>query len=102
MYMRRTVHWAVLALAVAIPATAQTAIDVVTVEGKTVRGPLGEPPGSTVGADDHGTATTFEGAQLRDVLAKAGIPLGDRLRGPSALAQIVLAPATDGYQGGVA
>lgn len=45
---------------------------------------------------DHGKAKTCEGVWLRDVLAKAGAPSGDALRG-DALSMIVLAEAADGY-----
>jgi len=38
----------------------------------------------------------YEGVRLSDLLSKAGVPLGDKLRG-SALATYVVAQATDGY-----
>ena len=47
--------------------------------------------------DPHtGTAKHYAGVRLSDLLAKAGAPLGEKLRG-SALAAYVLARATDGY-----
>jgi hypothetical protein len=44
-----------------------------------------------------GTKIVYEGVTLREVLQKAGAPLGERLRG-KALASYVLAMAKDGYQ----
>lgn len=49
-------------------------------------------------ATDHGQApATYDGVALRDVLARAGVPLGGALRGP-ALATYVLCSAADGYR----
>jgi DMSO/TMAO reductase YedYZ molybdopterin-dependent catalytic subunit len=47
--------------------------------------------------DQDGTKVEYEGVPLRDILAKAGAPLGGKLRG-GALASYVLAKAQDGYQ----
>ncbi len=47
--------------------------------------------------DQDGTKVEYEGVPLRDILAKAGVPLGGKLRG-KALASYVLAKAQDGYQ----
>jgi len=47
--------------------------------------------------DHHGNAGTFAGVPLRAVLAAAGAPLGDKLRGPE-LADYVLVEAADGYR----
>ena len=44
----------------------------------------------------HGEMQHYEGARLSDLLAKAGVPLGDKLRG-RAMAMYVLAQASDGY-----
>jgi hypothetical protein len=47
--------------------------------------------------DPHtGDTKWYEGVRLSDLLAKAGAPLGDKLRG-SALATYVIARAVDGY-----
>ncbi|GGI67992.1 hypothetical protein GCM10007973_01400 [Polymorphobacter multimanifer] len=46
---------------------------------------------------DHGKARTCEGVWLRDVLAKAGAPAGEALRG-DALRMMVLVEAADGYR----
>jgi DMSO/TMAO reductase YedYZ molybdopterin-dependent catalytic subunit len=47
--------------------------------------------------DQDGTKVEYEGVPLRDILAKAGVPMGEKLRG-KALASYVLAKAQDGYQ----
>ena len=79
-------------------AAAQAAIDVIPADGQTVSVALAGLPRQTVTADDHGTKITFEGVLLRDVLARAGVPLGDKLHGPTALTSFVLATALDRYQ----
>ena len=48
-------------------------------------------------ADRAGIKTIHEGVLLRDVLAKANVPLGEALRG-KALARAIVATAVDGYQ----
>ena len=47
--------------------------------------------------DQDGTKVEYEGVALREILKKAGAPLGNQLRG-SALTTYVIAKATDGYQ----
>jgi DMSO/TMAO reductase YedYZ molybdopterin-dependent catalytic subunit len=55
-------------------------------------------PRETVSVDDQdGTKVQYEGVPLREVLARAGAPLGKQLRG-KALASYVIAKAHDGYQ----
>lgn len=44
----------------------------------------------------HGEMQHYEGVRLSDLLAKAGVPLGDKLRG-RAMAIYVLARGSDGY-----
>lgn len=79
------------------PARAQPAISVTDATGATASVNLGELPRQTVVTADHrGLRTTFEGVALRDVLTKAGVPLGEALRG-KALAQVIVASAPDGY-----
>ena len=79
-------------------AAAQAAIDVIPADGTTVSVALAGLPRHTVAADDHGTKIAFEGVLLRDVLARAGVPLGEKLHGPAALTSFVLATALDHYQ----
>lgn len=45
----------------------------------------------------HGSSVTCDGVWLADVLAKAGVPAGDAVKGP-ALTQVVVAEARDGYR----
>lgn len=47
--------------------------------------------------DQDGTTIQYEGVPLREVLKRAGAPLGGQLRG-KALASYVLAKAHDGYE----
>jgi DMSO/TMAO reductase YedYZ molybdopterin-dependent catalytic subunit len=47
--------------------------------------------------DQDGTQVEYEGVLLREILKKAGAPLGNQLRGKN-LAAYVLAKASDGYQ----
>src|ERR1700722_2639071 len=59
---------------------------------------LATMPRETVSVDDQdGTKVQYEGVPLREVLARAGAPLGKQLRG-KALASYVIAKAHDGYQ----
>jgi hypothetical protein len=47
--------------------------------------------------DSDGTKVDYEGVSLREILKKAGAPLGKDLRG-KALSTYILAKAKDGYQ----
>ena len=47
--------------------------------------------------DQDGTEVEYEGVPLRDILIRAGVPMGSQLRG-KALASYVLARAHDGYE----
>jgi len=51
----------------------------------------------SVRAAEHGKEATFEGVALGDVLRMAGIPSGEKLRGPQ-LVKYLLVDARDGYQ----
>jgi hypothetical protein len=89
---------AVCMLIAAVPAVAQSSIDVVGLDGRTTAVSFAGLERKTVAtADRAGIKTIHEGVALRDVLAKAGAPLGDALKG-KALAQAVVATAADGYQ----
>lgn len=52
---------------------------------------------ATVTTNNNGIMKVYEGVWLSDILKKAGIELGEALRG-AALARYVLASASDGYQ----
>ncbi len=88
---------AVCTLTVSV-ADAQTSIDVVNLDGHKATVSLhGLERRSVTTADRAGVKTIHEGVLLRDVLAKAKVPLGDELRG-KALARAIVATAVDGYQ----
>jgi hypothetical protein len=57
----------------------------------------GMPRETVCVADQDGTKVSYEGVALREVLKRAGVPLGKELRG-KALASYVVAKAHDGYQ----
>jgi hypothetical protein len=100
--MRRTAQIALLAgvctLSSGAAAAAQHAINVIGLDGKTVAIALAELPRNSIDtADAAGIKTRHEGVLLRDVLVKAGVPMGEALRG-KALARVVIATARDGYQ----
>lgn len=81
-----------------VAARQQRSIDVVGIDGKKTTVQLALLERKSVNtADAAGIKTTHEGVLLRDVLAKAGVPMGDALRG-KALARAVIATAADGYQ----
>jgi len=59
---------------------------------------LAKMPRETVSVqEEDGTKVQYEGVPLREVLTRAGAPLGKQLRG-KALASYVLAKAHDGYE----
>ena len=73
---------------------------VVQVEGKpaltVTASDLAAMPRHTVTANQHGKQIQYEGVYIRDVLAKAGVPFGNELKGKR-LSSYVLATAHDGY-----
>lgn len=48
-------------------------------------------------SDQNDQMHTFVGVRLIDILAKAGVPVGDQLRGPN-MTKFVLLTAKDGYK----
>jgi DMSO/TMAO reductase YedYZ molybdopterin-dependent catalytic subunit len=48
-------------------------------------------------AEQDGTKVAYEGVPLREILKRAGVPIGKELRG-KALASYIVAKAHDGYQ----
>jgi DMSO/TMAO reductase YedYZ molybdopterin-dependent catalytic subunit len=59
---------------------------------------LAQLPRETVAVTDQdGAQVNYEGIPLREVLKRAGVPLGKELRG-KALASYIIAKAHDGYQ----
>lgn len=57
----------------------------------------GMPRQTVTVEEEDGSKVSYEGVLLRDVLAKAGAPVGNKLRG-KALATYIVAKAKDGYQ----
>jgi len=97
-FAQATVLAAVCTMASASAASAQTSIDVVGLNGGKASVSLqGLERRSVTTVDRAGIKTIHEGVLLRDVLARANVPLGDELRG-TALARAVVATAVDGYQ----
>lgn len=94
------VRYLLPAIPLALSATAQAAsVEIVDAQGvaRTItREQIDALAQRTVAANDHGTDTTFSGADLRDVLHASGIGTNE-LRGP-ALRQILLIEAADGYR----
>ncbi len=89
---------ALCTITAAAPVEAQASIDVVGLDGRKLAIALtGLDRHTVITADRAGIKTTHAGVALRDVLAKAGVPLGDALKG-KALARAVIATAVDGYQ----
>ena len=89
---------ALCTLGAAAMASAQSSIDLVGLDGrKTTVSVDGIARRSVFTADRAGVKTTHGGVALRDVLAKAGVPFGDALKG-AALARVVVATAIDGYK----
>ena len=84
-------------LLAARPALAQRTIGVTGPDGQVTIVNLAEFPRQTVITGDRGRKATFEGVALRDVLAKAGVALGEALRG-KALSRAIIVTGTDGYQ----
>jgi DMSO/TMAO reductase YedYZ molybdopterin-dependent catalytic subunit len=59
---------------------------------------LAQMPRETVGVSDRdGMKVDYEGVPLREILKRAGVPVGKELRG-KALASYIVAKAHDGYQ----
>lgn len=58
---------------------------------------LATMPRAAVTTTNGGIQTRYEGVWLHEILKKAGVPLGEQLRG-RALTTYVLAEAQDGYQ----
>src|SRR5689334_8298958 len=60
------------------------------------RDDLARLPPHSVTVQEHGKSIKYDGVLLRDVLARAGAPFGEQLKG-KALSSYVLATARDGY-----
>lgn len=98
--------WVALTLwSLAAPAVQETSVGVLRLEVvgdvstplRLVEDDLKAMPRATVRTTNDGLETIYEGVYLHEILRRAGVPLGDDLRG-KALASYVLAEAEDGYQ----
>ncbi len=58
---------------------------------------LGKMPRASVKTSNNGMETVYQGVWLHEILRRAGVPMGENLRG-KALASCVLARAEDGYE----
>ncbi len=58
---------------------------------------IAQMPHQSIDASAHGQSGRYEGVPLRDILERAGAPLGEALRGP-ALATYLVATGADGYR----
>ncbi|MEO8679920.1 MAG: molybdopterin-dependent oxidoreductase [Vicinamibacterales bacterium] len=99
--MGKLVKAAILAALVvcAQPVAAQSpAVEVVGLDGKSVKISIDGMTRHVVTATQGGARVEFEGVMMRDVLGKADTPLGEKLHGPEALTTYVLATARDGYK----
>ena len=79
-----------------VPAT----VSVSDVSGKTIyltEGDLSRLPPQTLNAIDYGMPTTFEGVLLKDVIAKADLPLGEKFH-RTAASYYLVAEGKDGYE----
>lgn len=99
--MRKLVNLSILAalLFSAHPVAAQgPTVEVVGLDGKSVKVSIDGLTRHIVIATQGGVKVEFEGVIMRDVLAKADTPLGEKLHGPDAFTTFVLATARDGYK----
>lgn len=89
--------WAAQPSAAAAPAN-----DSLTIDGRVgtvlalAASDLATLPRTTVSVQEEGRTVTYEGVLVADLLRRAGVPLGQALRG-DALSLAVLATARDGY-----
>jgi DMSO/TMAO reductase YedYZ molybdopterin-dependent catalytic subunit len=101
--MMNTRRLLVMAAVTALAAAAQDAPSTVQVAGA-VKQPLtltaddlAKMPRASVKMTSNGLETAYEGVWLREILKRAGAPLGGELRG-KALTAYLLIEAKDGYQ----
>jgi hypothetical protein len=58
---------------------------------------LGAMPHTTINTTDHGQPVVYEGVLIRELLTRAGVPEGEKLRGRE-LATAVVVTGADGYK----
>jgi DMSO/TMAO reductase YedYZ molybdopterin-dependent catalytic subunit len=97
-------YFLLLLVLLLVPSIGYAADTVLTVTGE-VKTPLTltlaeleSMPAEMIGAKDHdGSTASYQGVSLHTILARAGVPQGETLRG-AALRLCVLVKAADGYQ----
>jgi hypothetical protein len=88
-----------LGCSVAVAEESAPTVSVAGLDGQQTRLTLADLdalPRVQIGANEHGAQHVFEGALLRDVLAKVGAPAGKAIHGKE-LADVVIVEARDGY-----
>jgi DMSO/TMAO reductase YedYZ molybdopterin-dependent catalytic subunit len=104
--MRRRTYETILGVAlfcVSVTALAQAPAPSITVTGSITKpitltaADLAQMPRATATTSNGGVETKYEGVWMHEILQKAGLELGEALRG-KALTTYVLAEAQDGYQ----
>ena len=99
----RAVHLAAVVAFAAVPAAAQTVNVSVNVTGPTGQvmrfdaAALAAMPQAKATLTAHGETHAWEGPLLIDVLARAGAPTGQAIRGPE-MADVVVITGQDGYR----
>ncbi len=83
--------------ALCAPVTAQTSVEWQLEGEKPVSLALAGMARQTLAWTDHGKPRSCEGVWLTDLLARAGAPVGDNVRG-AALSTLVVAEAADSYR----
>jgi DMSO/TMAO reductase YedYZ molybdopterin-dependent catalytic subunit len=87
----------VILLAGSLPAAAQPAVDVRLLDGTTRRIAFDGLERHRVPVQENALKRVYEGVLLRDVLARAGLQMGEHLRGP-AMRRYLVAVGQDGYR----
>lgn len=93
----------ILTMCVALTAIGQQTAPSIEVTGSIAKpftltaADLAQMPRATATTTNGGVETRYEGVWMHEILKKAGLPLGEALRG-KALTTYVLAEAQDGYQ----
>jgi hypothetical protein len=83
-----------------VPAVSAQTLQIVDAEGHSstlTPAQIAASPHLAVTAQDHDGVAHFEGVSVAALLSGAGIPLGDKLRGPR-MTEVLLVEAADGYK----
>jgi hypothetical protein len=83
-----------------IPGLSAQTLQIIDAEGRSSTLTAAQITGSphvTVSVEDHDVSARFEGVAVATLLSRAGIQLGDKLRGPR-MTDVLLVEAADGYK----